>query len=73
MQTLLYRTTEVKRNSDTQSRETLTTCAACGRPFVGRERFTFAAWFFCGTPRPTDIVHLRCRYKQVPASRRETP
>ena len=71
--TLLYSRRSVKRYSDTQFPETPTTCAACGRKFIGRERFTFAAWFKFGTPRVDDLVHLRCARKRFPAERRARP
>jgi len=43
----------------------ITHCAACGKPFKGREKWTLAAWFKCGAPKLSDIVHVRCRHKQL--------
>ena len=46
--------------------DTITHCAACGRPFGPKQSWTIAAWFKCGTPKLSDIVCLACRHKRMP-------
>jgi hypothetical protein len=48
----------------------LTHCAACGRKFGRKSRWTVAGWFCAGTPDDGDIVHWGCRFTHTPFAQR---
>jgi len=55
---------------DATSDQAITHCAACHRPFRPRQKWTIAAWHKCGTIPLSAIVHIWCRDKMRPDSRR---